>query len=139
MRRQPRIVKDTLTPCDIKPAWRTLALGVVYSKGANMLILIPRPQQPDAVYWPGRRYAAAIDAIVWPVLWLVVLGLAPFETGVVGQLMVAVSLAAAPIRVGRAVWRNHRYRFTTLRWGRATAMLLVAGGALKVAAWIGAA
>jgi len=37
-------------------------------------------------------------------------------------------------RLHRALWNNHRYRFTTWRWGRAVAALLVLGFAMKLAA-----
>jgi hypothetical protein len=36
-------------------------------------------------------------------------------------------------RCRRSLWVNHRYRFTTWRWGRVVALLLVVGSALKVA------
>jgi len=36
------------------------------------------------------------------------------------------------VRLHRALWVNHRYWFTTWRWGRVAAALLVVGAVLKV-------
>ena len=37
------------------------------------------------------------------------------------------------MRLYRAIWSNHRYWFTTWRWGRIVAALLLMGEALKFA------
>ena len=36
-------------------------------------------------------------------------------------------------RLHRALWFNHRYRFTTWRWGRVVVVLLLIGAVLKIA------
>lgn len=98
-----------------------------------MLLLIARPPMPDQPYWPGRRWLAAVDAAAWPLLWVTGFSRMPWQTGVFGQLTIAVAMVFALQRVHRAVWCNHRYRFTTWRWGRVLATLLGIGWALKLA------
>lgn len=98
-----------------------------------MLLLIARPPMPDQPYWPGRRLLAAIDAAAWPLLWVMWFSRMPLPTGVVGLLIMAVAMVFALRRVHQAVGCNHRYRFTTWRWGRLLAILLVIGWALKLA------
>jgi hypothetical protein len=75
-----------------------------------------------------------IDAIAWPVIWLVLLAIAPFDIGLVGWVALGVAGVAAISRTHRAIWRNERYRFTTLRWGMATAVLVAVGLAMSILA-----
>jgi len=82
-----------------------------------MWILSTRAPRPDAAYWPGRRFLAAVDALLWPGLWLAVLLCGPFETGSVGVVAGVAVVVSAVGRVRCAVFRNERYRFTTWRWG----------------------
>lgn len=103
-----------------------------------MLILIPRPPLSDAPAWPGRVGLAVLDALAWPAAWIVAVLQAPFPTGAIGQFVVALALLSALSRVHRAVTANHRYFFTTWKWGRRLAGLILVGYALKLAAWLGA-
>ena len=53
-----------------------------------MWLLVARPPQPDAPGWPGRRGLAAIDALLWPLLWVVVVSHVPVVVGLVGPFVV---------------------------------------------------
>lgn len=97
-----------------------------------MWVLIARAPQPDAAYWPGRCLLAAVDAAGWPLFWVMAINHAPKSTGLVGPFFAAVALVCALERVYRAVWVNHRYRFTTWRWGKPVAILLLFGLVLKM-------
>ena len=97
-----------------------------------MWLLVARESPPDAPYWPGRRLLASVDAAVWPLLWVMVFSHAPKPVGLVGPLVAAVALLFALGRLHRALWINHRYRFTTWRWGRIAAALLLMGVVLKL-------
>lgn len=95
-------------------------------------LLFAREPPPDAPYWPGRRWLAAVDAAVWPLLWVMVFNHAPKPVGLVGPFVAAVALLCALGRLHRALLLNHRYRFTTWRWGRIAAPLLLMGVVLKL-------
>ena len=97
-----------------------------------MWLLYARAPPPDAPYWPGRRLVAAVDALAWPMLWVIVFSHAPKPVGLVGPFVEAVALLYALVRFHQAVWANHRYRFTTWRWGRIAAALLLIGAVLKL-------
>ena len=97
-----------------------------------MWLVVTRAAAPDAAYWPGRRWLAAADALAWPLLWMLVLWRALPLTGIVGPMAFALAALTALGRVRRALWVNHRYRFTTRRWGRAALALPVVGVILKV-------
>lgn len=96
-----------------------------------MWLLYARAPPPDSPYWPGRRWLAALDAVVWPALWM----LAMSQMAAPGGLVVAVTTALAALsalrRLHTAVWVNHRYRFTTWRWGRVLVWWLLFGVVLK--------
>jgi hypothetical protein len=47
-----------------------------------MWILFTPAPRPDAPYWPGRRWLAALDAIAWPVGWVLVVAQAPTPMGI---------------------------------------------------------
>ncbi|MCW5660129.1 MAG: hypothetical protein KIT60_20695 [Burkholderiaceae bacterium] len=98
-----------------------------------MWLVVARTPPPDAPYWPGRRWLAAVDALVWPLLWVLVVRHAPVPVGVVGPVVAALAVLSATGRLHRAMWVNHRYRFTTWRWGRVVAALVVVGAVLKLA------
>jgi hypothetical protein len=98
-----------------------------------MWLLVSRPPPPDAPYWPGRRWFAALDAVGWPMAMGLAVAFAPMPAGLLVPMVIAVSALIALGRCRRALWVNHRYRFTTWRWGRVVALLLVVGSALKVA------
>ena len=97
-----------------------------------MWLLLAREPTPDAPYWPGRRLLAAVDAAVWPLLWVLVFSHAPMPVGIVGPFVAAVALLCTLARLRRAVWANHRYRFTTWRWGRVVVALLLVGSVMKL-------
>ena len=80
-----------------------------------MWLLMARERVPDAPYWPGRRGLAVVDAIGWPLGWLVLIQSVVLPMGAVGLVLPAAAIWAASRRVHRAVWANHRYRFTTAR------------------------
>lgn len=96
-----------------------------------MWILLTRAPAPDAMVWPGRRPLAVLDAITWPAAWIAIVEQAGFLHGIVGAALVTWGAVAAWGRVRSALWVNHRYRFTTWRWGRVVGMLTVLAIALK--------
>ena len=96
-----------------------------------MWVLFARAAPPDAPYWRGRRWFAALDAVGWPTFWLMVLSHVPARTGVVGAVLMSLVTLAGARRLRTALWQNHRYRFTTWRWGRLLLTLLVLEAAVK--------
>jgi hypothetical protein len=84
-------------------------------------------------YWSGRRWLAALDAMAWPAVgfWLLnqVQGPARVVLPLAGVVLASIGLA----RAMTAIWTNHRYRFTTGRLGRIVVILLIVGGAFKLA------
>jgi hypothetical protein len=48
-------------------------------------------------------------------------------------MIVALAVVSAFGRLRRAAWQNHRYHFTTWRWGRVAVSFLLLGLALKLA------
>ena len=98
-----------------------------------MWLLVAREPRPDAPYWPGRCWLAVVDAALWPLLWVLLFRHAPEPVGLVGPFVTAVAVLCAIGRLHRAIWVNHRYWFTTWRWGRVVAGLLVMGAMMKVA------
>ena len=97
-----------------------------------MWLVVAREPVPDAPYWPGRRWLAVVDAVAWPAAWVVLFAQLPAPPGVVGPIIVAIASISCVTRVSRAVWQNHRYRFTAWRWGRVIAALLLTGLVLKL-------
>ena len=97
-----------------------------------MWLLLAREPTPDAPYWPGRRLLAAVDAAVWPLLWVLLFSHAPKPVGLIGPFVAAVALLSTLARLRRALWENHRYRFTTWRWGRIAAALMLMGVVLRL-------
>ncbi len=97
-----------------------------------MWLLYARAPAPDVPYWPGRRWLAAVDAAGWPLLWVFVFSNSPTPVGLVGPFVAAVALLCALGRLHRALWENHRYRFTTWRWGKLAAAFFVLGVAIKL-------
>ena len=98
-----------------------------------MWVLFARAPPPDAPYWPGRRWLAAVDAVLWPAIWMVLAAKMTWSSGIVGLLMVTWAMWSAAARVHRAIALNHRYRFTTWRWGRVLLGLMLFGALLKFA------
>lgn len=97
-----------------------------------MWLLVAREPRPDAPDWPGRHLLAAVDAVVWPLLWVWVFRHAPEPVGLVGPFVPAMAVLLGLGRLHRALRVNHRYWFTSWRWGRVVAALLVVGAVLKV-------
>lgn len=97
-----------------------------------MWLLVARTPSPDAAYWPGRRWLAAVDAIGWPLLWTIAVLYAPRPVGVIGPVVASGAALLAVGRLRRALWHNQRYRFTTWRWGRVVVALLMLGVLLKL-------
>lgn len=96
-----------------------------------MWIFFARTPRPDAPYWPGRRWLAALDAVAWPAAWVLVVVRAPMSMGIVGMLGIACAALSAVFRLRCALLSNGRYRFTTWRWGRVLTVLMLVGLAMK--------
>ncbi len=103
-----------------------------------MWLLVAREPRANAPAWTGRRLLAALDAVAWPLFWVLLLGQIDAPAGIVGPMVVAIALLVSAERIHRAVWVNHRYWFTTWRWGRFMTALMVIGMVLKLAAGHGA-
>jgi len=89
------------------------------------IVMSRREPAPDALHWPGRRLLAALDAVAWPALGMAAAVRWAVPGGLVSVVLVTVLAIAAARRLRRAIWRNHRYRFTTWRWIRALLALAV--------------
>ena len=96
-----------------------------------MWIVMTRTPRPDASIWRGRKGLAAIDAVVWPLMWVAVVRHAPTHTGLVGPVVIAIATLSVAMRLHRAIWANQRYWFTTWRWGKVAAAMLLIGWVLK--------
>lgn len=103
-----------------------------------MWVIFARAPPPDARVWPGRRALALVDAVAWPVAWAVFVLSLPVPTGLAGHCVLAVCAVSALGRAHRAVANNHRYHFSTWRWGRRLLLMLLFGYALKLAMLISA-
>jgi hypothetical protein len=97
-----------------------------------MWLLIARAPRPDAPPWPGRRFFALLDALLWPACWSAAALQLPSRAGIVPGFVVAISCLWAVWRVHGAVWNNPRYRFTTWRFARWIAALVALGAVLKL-------
>lgn len=97
-----------------------------------MFVFVHRPPKPDANQWPGRKRLAALDAVLWPALWIAAVAAVQSRTGIVGVLAIAFLVAFGVARLARAIWRNERYWFSTWRWGRVLAILMATGLLLKL-------
>ena len=82
--------------------------------------------------WRGRRLLAALDAVAWPALSVAVWLQSRLPGRLVGAVVAAVCVIAGGCRLRRAIWFNHRYRFTTWRWGRGLMALLLFGLLLRL-------
>lgn len=96
-----------------------------------MLIILPREPIPDAAYWPGRRLLGVLDACGWPGFWVWWIAGRIEHTGVIGPFVIGLAVLFGIRRVRRALWENHRYRFTTWRWGKLALSLLLVGLVMK--------
>jgi hypothetical protein len=100
--------------------------------GLSMWVLFARSPPPDVPYWPGRRWLAAIDAIAWPGIAWGALSQMGGKGGLVLALMMALLVMSAVRRLFTALLVNHRYHFTTWRWGRALVWMAAFGLLLKL-------
>jgi hypothetical protein len=103
-----------------------------------MWVIFARAPPPDAQVWPGRRVLAVVDAVAWPAAWGILVLDLPVPLGLVGHCALAYCGVAAVRRALLAVVQNHRYHFTTWRWGRWIVLALAFGYALKLAALLSA-
>ncbi len=97
-----------------------------------MWFVVAREPLPDMNYWPGRRWLAAADAVAWPALLALAVGQVRVPTGLVGPVVIVLAVLFALARLHRAVWVNHHYRFTTWRWAKVAAVIVLAGYLLKL-------
>ena len=97
-----------------------------------MWVLFARATQPDAPYWPGRRWLAVVDAVVWPGAAFAALSRVADAGGLVVAVVMAVLIVSAARRVYTALLANHRYHFTTWRWLRVLAWMAAVGLLLKL-------
>ena len=97
-----------------------------------MWVLCARAPPPDAPYWPGRRWFAAVDAVAWPGAAWSVLGQAPGPGGLALAFVMALLFVAASRRLFTALIANHQYHFTTWRWGRVLAKMVVVWALMKL-------
>ena len=65
---------------------------------------------------------------------LVIVTSVPYETGIAGRFALALCGVCTARRAARALCRNARYRFTTVRLGVPIAALLATGALLKAIA-----
>ena len=98
-----------------------------------MWLIFTRTPRADAVQWPGRRWFAAVDAVAWPAMCIAVVTYVPGRLGAVGLVVCAWAAWSGATRLRRAVFVNHRYRFTTWRCGWGAMGLLTFGALLKLA------
>jgi hypothetical protein len=75
---------------------------------------------------------AVADALGWPLVWACVLEQPEVSLGVVGPTALALLFLVTFRRMHRALWLNHRYVFTTWRWGKLVGALLVLGWVMKL-------
>lgn len=99
-----------------------------------MWLLYARAPVPDAQDWPGRRFLAMLDAVVWPGLIASLVSISSMQTGAVGSLTLALCALFGMRRCVRALWRNERYQFTIWRCGLPLAALFAVGAALRLMA-----
>ena len=97
-----------------------------------MWLLVAREPRPDAPDWPGRRLLAAVDAVIWPLMGVLLIGHVPGQAGLVGPFVTALAVLLGLGRLHRALWVNHRYRFTTWRWGKVLGAMLLIGAVMKL-------
>ena len=97
-----------------------------------MWYFIVREPRPDAQEWPGRRLLAAIDAVAWPLMWVLLIRSVPGPPGLFGPFITALAIVLGLGRLHQAWFVNHRYWFTTWRWGKVLGWMLLLGAVLKL-------
>jgi hypothetical protein len=99
-----------------------------------MWLLVAREPRQDAPQWAGRKTLAVLDAVAWPLATVVLLFLSRTPLGVVGPVLMAAALVLSAARLRRAIWLNHRYRFTTWRCSGMVLGLMMVGAVLHMSA-----
>ena len=99
-----------------------------------MWLLVAREPGPDASQWAGRMSLAVLDAVAWPLVVVLIVFQSRVPLGVVGAVFAAAAFALSVARLHRAIWLNHRYRFTTWRWGGVVLGLMLLGTTLRMLA-----
>lgn len=97
-----------------------------------MFFVLYRGPRPDANQWSGRRWLAALDALLWPAAWIALLSSLPGHGGVAGAVAMAVAALLGISRATRAVFHNERYWFATWRYGKVLAILMAFGLLLRL-------
>ena len=97
-----------------------------------MWLVVSREPAADKAYWPGRVGLAVVDAALWPLMWIVLVLRAGVPTGVVGPAAISLCVLIALTRVHQALFANHRYGFSTWRWGKLASLLLLVGFVMKI-------
>jgi hypothetical protein len=96
-----------------------------------MWLLFARAAPPDVPYWPGRRWFAAVDAVVWPGFVGFALGQIDEAGGLLIALLKALLVLSAARRLHVALLLNYRYHFSTWRWGWTLARMLAIAALLR--------
>jgi hypothetical protein len=99
-----------------------------------MWLLVAREPRQDASQWAGRKSLAVLDAVAWPLVGVSLLFLSRMSLGVVGPVLMVAAFVLSIARLRRAIWLNHRYRFTTCRWGGMVFGLMIVGAVLHMSA-----
>jgi hypothetical protein len=97
-----------------------------------MWVLFARAAPPDAPYWPGRRWLAAVDAVGWPGVAWFALNQVAGSGGLVVAVLMALFVVSAVQRLFTALLANHRYHFTTWRCAQVLAWIVAVGALLKL-------
>lgn len=96
-----------------------------------VIVVFVRGEAPLVTVWPGRRWLAALDALLWPAVPLVLLLHIGGRPGIVGAVGLVMLGGWALRRLHRALARNERYQFTSWVWGRWLVLVLGLGLALR--------
>ena len=70
--------------------------------------------------------------VAWPLMWVLLIQHAPQPVGLICPFITALAALMGLGRLHRALWVNHRYWFTTWRWGKVLASMMVIGAVLKL-------
>ena len=65
-------------------------------------------------------------------MWVLLIQQLPGPAGLVGPFVTALAVLLGLGRLNRAIWVNHRYWFTTWRWGKVLASMLLIGAVMKL-------
>ena len=97
-----------------------------------IVVVVPRPNAP---YWPGRRRLAAIDAVSWPLVCVMLVHRIPNAGNAAFMLTAAAGLWAC-LRLYRAIFNNHRYWFTNWLVARVLGLLFFFALLMRLALWV---